>query len=89
MVYFKMNYEQKVFYTIALFGGFLCGYSVLSRLDVLGSAQTSNLISLVFAISGQNLTEVLIRIGALFLYISAIVAENNLCLPLRKKSFLY
>lgn len=69
----KINSEQKIFYAMALFGGFLGGYALLCRCDVLGAAQTANMASLVIAILGKNIAETLIRIGAMLIYAFAIV----------------
>jgi len=52
-------------------GGFLAGYAVLCRGN-LGSAQTMNLIDLVFAITGRKADEFLLRFLALFVYILGI-----------------
>lgn len=57
---------------MALAGGFLAGYAVLGRCDVLGSAQTSNLINLVLDLLGRDLGQAAIRIGAMALYAAAI-----------------
>lgn len=56
-------------HNMAAVGGFMGGYAILLRADFFGNAQTANLIYLVFAILGRNVTEVLIRFGAVFLYI--------------------
>lgn len=49
-------------------GGFLGGYAVLCR-GGLASAQTLNMIDIVFGIAGKNKYELLLRILALLLYI--------------------
>lgn len=54
-------------------GGFLGGYALLNRLDVFGSAQTANLITIIFNIIGHNGKELCVRLGALFLYIIAML----------------
>jgi len=52
-------------------GGFLGGYAVLCRGN-LASAQTINMIDVVFSILGKNKSELLLRLTALFLYIMGI-----------------
>ena len=49
-------------------GGYMAGYAVLCRGN-LGSAQTMNLIDLIFAVAGRNAREVLLRLAALLTYI--------------------
>lgn len=63
--------EQKLFYNIAAVGGYFGGYASVRSL-VLGSAQTSNLISLVELLIGANWIGVLIRIGAAILYATGV-----------------
>lgn len=53
-------------------GGFLGAYAIINRGGNLGSAQTSNLIYLVLCFLGHNITEFLIRILGVFLYIAGI-----------------
>lgn len=58
---------------MAIIGGFLGGFAIFSRMNVFGSAQTANLIDLVRDVLGNNYIESLIRLGALGIYILAIV----------------
>ena len=60
-------------FTMAVCGGFLGAYALFSRQLVFGSSQTANVIELVSAICGRNPREMLIHLGALLLYISAVV----------------
>lgn len=60
-------------YVMAVIGGFLGGYAVLTRSGVFASAETSNLIYLVLMIAGQDFSDFLIRLGALAIYIGGIV----------------
>mgnify|MGYP002800837477 CR=1 FL=1 len=60
-------------FTMAVCGGFLGAYALFSRQMVFGSSQTANVIELVSAICGRNLPEMLIHLGALLLYITAVV----------------
>lgn len=69
----EKNFEVPLHYIMAVFGGFVGAYALLSRMQVFGSAQTANLIELICDILGKNPGEILIRIGALAVYISAMV----------------
>lgn len=69
----KNYYDVIVHYLMAIIGGFLGGFAIFSRMNVFGSAQTANLIDLVRDILGNNYIESLIRIGALGIYVLAIV----------------
>ncbi len=66
---------------MCVIGGFICAYSVLTRTDILGSAQTSNMMEILFGIFGRDYKEVVIRLGAFFLYCGAMI----LVLVLTKK----
>lgn len=63
-------------------GGFIGAYAILNRGGNFGSAQTSNLIYLVFSILGRNKNEFLIRIFGMFLYFIGI----ELCVFLKHKT---
>ena len=70
----KQNIIKKwLHHLMALVGGFMGGYAVIIRADFLGNAQTSNLLFLVYALIGKNIYEVLIRVGAVMLYIFATI----------------
>lgn len=74
-------FDVPVHYTMAIFGGFIGAYAILARMQVFGSAQTANMIELVCGILGRDPEEVLIRIGALVIFIgaialSAVLAKN-------------
>ena len=58
-------------YIMSSIGGFLGLYALLNRCDNFGSSQTSNLLYIVEAVLGSNFIEVLIRLGAVFLYMLA------------------
>jgi len=65
----KKNRKQRIIhYTMASVGGFLGGFAILSHHDLLGNAQTSNLISLAISIVGRNPFEALLHAGSLLLY---------------------
>lgn len=65
-------------YRMAFIGGFLGVYPVLNYENILGSAQTSNLIELVTDTLGGNLPHALLRILAMFLYMSAVALATYL-----------
>lgn len=69
----KDKFEVKLHFLMAVCGGFIGGYAIFSHMSVFGSAQTANLIELVASILGHNFNEVGLRIGALLIYIGAIV----------------
>lgn len=60
-------------HNMAIFGGFFAGYAILTRSDFLGNAQTSNLLYIIFSLLGRNWKEMLLRIGAVLIYFSAII----------------
>lgn len=69
----KNTIAKWLHHLMALVGGFMGGYAVLTRADFLGNAQTSNLLFLVYAIIGKKPLEVLIRVGAVLLYVFAAI----------------
>lgn len=60
-------------FIMAVCGGFFGGYAIFGRMAVFGSAQTANLIEMVGDILGRNLTDAFLRLGALLLYVAAMV----------------
>jgi uncharacterized membrane protein YoaK (UPF0700 family) len=54
---------------VSSIGGFFGAYAVINYHDMLASAQTSNLINVVLALLGGNVSGFLIRVGALLLYV--------------------
>ena len=57
---------------MAFIGGFFGGFAVINHMDLLASAQTSNLIALALIVVGRSSTETLARFGALFIYVLAL-----------------
>jgi len=57
---------------MCLIGGFLGAYAILSRSGNLGSAQTSNLIYVVFCFLGHNIKEFLLHFLGVILYFAGI-----------------
>lgn len=67
----ESKFDIPVHYVMACSGGFIGAYAILSRMEVFGSAQTANLIELVCDILGRDRKEVVIRIVAMLIYMSA------------------
>lgn len=64
--------ERHIHLNMALIGGFFGGFAVINHMDLLASAQTSNLISLALILVGRSSTETLARFGALGVYVLAL-----------------
>ncbi len=75
--------ERYLHFVMCGFGGFMGGYAVLARNNLLGSAQTSNLISMVEAFLGGNIQIGLFRVLAMVLYAAAIAL--TVLIPKRTK----
>ncbi len=54
---------------VSSIGGFFGAYAILNHNELLASAQTANLINLVMAILGRDVTDFLARLGALVVYL--------------------
>ncbi len=67
----KKNKDIILHSIMCCIGGFMSGYALLCRGN-LGSAQTMNMIDIVFGIMGRNRDELLIRIFGLLLYFAGI-----------------
>lgn len=63
--------EKRIFYTMAITGGFMGGYAVFGS-GILGSAQTINLIDLVYGVIDGDWLHIAIRVGAAIIYALAI-----------------
>lgn len=74
----ERNFDVIIHYMMAVFGGFIGVYGIVNRLDVFGSAQTGNLISLMGDLIGKNMGDVCIRVGAFLIYIASIVLATIL-----------
>ena len=88
----KDHIEEILHHAMALVGGFLGGYAVLTKADFLGNAQTSNILYMVMALLGNNFTEVLIRIIGILLYVlgafTFVFLKNKTRLKLKRISIL-
>lgn len=67
----KKNKDIILHSLMCCIGGFMGGYALLCRGN-LGSAQTINMIDIVFGILGRNRDELLIRVVGLLLYFAGI-----------------
>lgn len=63
-----------IHYIMSLTGGFMGAYGLFNRFEIFGSAQTSNLIHSVTDLAGGNWSSLLLRMGALFIFMTAIAA---------------
>ena len=87
------QWKKWLHHSAAMIGGYFGAYLVLTRAGIFGNAQTLNLISLVLAICGANIYEVMLRLGVLILYVSGtalyvIVTEKKLCNEIALSLFL-
>lgn len=65
-------------HSMALVGGYLGVYALLCREDFFGNALTANMIYIITSLLGTNLTDVLIRIVAVLIYMAGIASANLL-----------
>ena len=68
----KEEYQRKLHSVMAMIGGFLGGYAVLTRMDLFGNAQTANMMYIVLNIVGRNFTDVLLRVCGMIIYMTGI-----------------
>lgn len=54
---------------VSSIGGFLGTYSIMNYHDILAAAQTANMIDIVMAILGKDVSSFLVRLGAVVLYL--------------------
>jgi uncharacterized membrane protein YoaK (UPF0700 family) len=71
MLNIKKNSDIILHSLMCCIGGFMGGYALLCRRN-LGSAQTINLIDIVFGLLGRNREELLLRVIGLLLYAAGI-----------------
>ena len=65
--------DAVIHHLMAVCGGFIGVYAIVSRMGVFGSAQSANLIELVCDILGREPMEILSRVAALAIYMGAMV----------------
>lgn len=64
--------ERRLHLNMTLIGGFMVGYGVINRHDILGSAQTGNMVSLAMDAVGHIDEQWIFRIMALVIYIASV-----------------
>lgn len=83
-----MNFRSKEIYLhniMCINGGFLGGYCLLCRSGNFGSAQTTNMIQILFNLFGNNLKDFFMRILGLFIYCLGIF----ICIFLSRKKLIH
>ena len=88
----EYKYERTLHHLIAVTGGVMAGCALFNRFDVMGCAQTANLIYLVRVLIGQNWVSTLIHLGAFGIYFGTnvlfVVLRDRTRLPLQLISML-
>ena len=69
----EMKYRFLIHYTLSFIGGYLGLYAIVSRADVFGNAQTANLLGVVRDLIGRDFSDMLLRVGALLIYMAAVI----------------
>ena len=69
----KEKTETLAHHTMAVVGGFLGVYALMTRNETFGSSETSNLIYLTIAGLGSSWSSFTVRLGATLCYIAGIV----------------
>ena len=67
--------ERYLHYSMSMVGGIIGGCAVAVHLQF-GSAQTNNILMIIMAVVGSDLFEVLLRVGALAIYIGGLVSST-------------
>ena len=70
----KVKHDEILHFNMAIIGGILGAYAILNWFDVLGSAQTSNMIHLMIDIVGGNAHGIIIRLGSVVLYMIGLIS---------------
>ena len=82
----QVSYGLPIHFLMAFCGGFFGSYAVFNRMSVFGNAQTANLIELIGAILGRDFPDALLRLGALLVFVSALVLSVPLERQLHRKA---
>lgn len=69
----KERYRFLIHYTLSFIGGYLGLYAIVSRADLFGNAQTANLLGVVRDLIGRDFPDMLLRVGALLIYMTAVI----------------
>lgn len=64
----KNKKERRLHYSAAAIGGFLGGFAIVNHHDIMGNAQTANLLSLTVSILGRDPLHVLLHVASMALY---------------------
>ena len=68
----KIIQRQKlVHYSASLIGGFLAGYTVFNHMEIMGNAQTGNLIKMVLDLCRGDLTFIWFMVLSFLIYSSS------------------
>lgn len=85
-------YSRLLHHTMAVVGGIFGIYTILIRGNMLGNAQTSNMIQLVLCIFGNNWKEVLIRFTGIVIFMLScmtfVILKNKTKIRLKQLSIL-
>ena len=68
-----IRFETAIHHLMALCGGLMGVYTIMSRMGVFAAAETTNMIEIVCDILGKENFEFMYRVVALLIYISAMV----------------
>ena len=73
--------DRWIHFNMAIVGGFLGGFAILSHHELFGSAQTSNLISVFADLAGHPDANFFVRLLGVFIYMFALslTAASSLC----------
>ena len=82
----QVSYGLPIHFLMAFCGGFFGSYAVFNRMSVFGNAQTANLVELIGAILGRDFPDVLLRLGAFLVFVSALVLSVPLERQLHRKA---
>ncbi len=85
----KQQTETAAHHTMAMVGGFLGVYALLTRNETFGSSETSNLIYLTIAGLDGSLSSFMIRLGGTLCYIAGILFATLMPKYLKKTDFRY
>lgn len=88
----SINLKSLLYCNMAVFGGFMAGYTILFCLGYMASSQTTNMVNIIFAILGRNLSDFAVRLGALCVYVlglfSFVFIKNKTKIDVRLASII-
>ncbi len=68
----KDEYQRNLHAIMAMIGGFLGGYAILTRMDLFGNAQTANMMYVVISVLGKNFTGMFLRVCGVLIYMCGV-----------------